>query len=204
MKHSKLFCRLIVALLVTTATLSLMAQDTTKTNDPVAQPSGADMAAMMELGKPGENHQIFTNIVGNWSYAGKWWVNPQSPPMEFSGTTVCKSVMGGRYFISNHNGSMTGMEYQGMAIEGYDNAKKKYVSSWIDNMGTGIENLEGTYDPATKTLTYAGSYEAMPGMNVVMHEKLNIADADHHTLAIFSNVGGAEVKIMEIVYTRKS
>jgi hypothetical protein len=204
MKHLKLFRHLIIALLVTTATLPLMAQDATKTNDPAAQPSGADMAAMMEMGKPGENHLVFTNIVGNWSYTGKWWMNQQSPPMEFAGTTVCKSLMDGRYFMSNQNGMMMGMQYQGMAIEGYDNVKKKYVSSWIDNMGTGIENMEGTYDPATKTLTYTGSYEAMPGMNVVMREKNTITDADHHTLALYSNMGGAEVKIMEIVYTRKS
>ena len=54
--------------------------------------------------------------------------------------------------------SMVGL----MAVEGYDNVKKKFLASWIDNMGTGIMNLEGTYDAATKSLTYHAEYEPMP------------------------------------------
>ena len=47
---------------------------------------------------------------------------------------------------------MMDMSFTGMAIEGYDNVKKKFVSSWIDNMGTMILNSEGTYDPAAQDL----------------------------------------------------
>jgi hypothetical protein len=178
------------------------------------QPSEAElMKTMMELAKPGENHQVFTNMVGKWSYEVKWWMNPMTPAVESTGTTICKSAMGGRYFISDHkskmempgaDGKMTNMEFQGMAIEGYDNVKKKYVSSWIDNMGTGIESSEGTYDPATKTLTYVGSYEPVAGMTTTIREKLTIIDADHHTMEMFANQGGTEVKTMEITYTRKN
>ena len=71
-------------------------------------------------------------------------------------------------------------------------------------MGTGIENSEGTYDPTTKTLTYLGSYEPMPGMVTRNRQKLTFTDADHRTMEIFENQGGTDVKTMEIVYTRKS
>jgi hypothetical protein len=30
--------------------------------------------------------------------------------------------------------------------------KKMFSSSWVDNMGTGIMNMEGTWDEATKSI----------------------------------------------------
>jgi hypothetical protein len=54
--------------------------------------------------------------------------------------------------------------FKGMGMDGYDNVKQKFVSSWGDNMGTGIILLEGDYDPATKTFTYTTEEEMVPGM----------------------------------------
>ncbi|MGA2246181.1 MAG: DUF1579 domain-containing protein [Verrucomicrobiota bacterium] len=171
------------------------------------------MATIMELAQPGENHKQLESMAGEWTYTVKWWMNPQSPPSESSGTTVAKLAMGGRYLISNHTGKMSmpgpdgkamDMVFEGMSIEGYDNAKKKFVSSWIDNMGTGIENSEGAYDSAAKTLTYIGSYEPMPGMVTKMRQVVKCTDQDHHTMEMFEDRGGTLVKTMEINYTRKN
>lgn len=171
------------------------------------------MAMMMEMAKPGENHKQMQEMVGNWSYVVKWWMNPEGPPSESKGASVTRSVMDGRYFISEHQGKMQmpgpdgkimDMEFKGMAIEGYDNAKKKFVSSWIDNMGTGIMNSEGTYDSATKTLTYYAEYEMMPGMKMKVRQVIQIADKDHHSMEFFEMRGDKEVKTMEISYTRKT
>ena len=59
----------------------------------------------------------------------------------------------GKMQMPGEDGKMKDMQFKGMGVEGYDNVKKKFVSSWIDNMGTGIQFSEGTYDPATKTFT---------------------------------------------------
>jgi hypothetical protein len=126
---------------------------------------------------------------------------------------VARSVMEGRYLVSDHTGKMQmpgpdgkpmDMEFKGMAVEGYDNAKKKYVASWIDNMGTGIMNLEGTYDSATKALTYLAEYEAMPGMKMKIREVVTKIDDDHNRMEFFEDRGGKEVKTMQIDYARKS
>jgi len=178
------------------------------------KPSDGDMMAMMmEMAKPNENHQRMQKLVGTWSYTTKWWMSPDAPPNESAGTTVTKSVMDGRYLLSDHTGKMQmpgpdgkpmDMEFKGMAIEGYDNAKKKYVASWIDNMGTGIMNLEGTYDRAAKTLTYLADYEPMPGMKTKIKEVMTWVDNDHHRLEFFEDRGGKEVRTMQIEYSRKS
>jgi hypothetical protein len=195
-----------------------LAQDTSAPkaeNKPGGQPDQSQMMAMMmELAKPGENHKILQGLAGSWNYTGKYWMSPDpsAPPTEYAGKTIRKAIMGGRYVQAEHggkmqmpgpDGKMTDMEFKGMEIAGYDNAKKKYVSSWIDNMGTGIMQSEGTYDSATKSITYAAEYEMMPGMKTRFREVLKIPDNDHHTLEMYEDRGGKEVKVMEITYTRQ-
>jgi hypothetical protein len=181
-----------------------------------AQPNQAEMMKqMMELSKLNENHKLLASLAGTWTYNIKFWMNPDpnAKPQESKGSAVTKPMMGGRYFVMDvsgkmqmpgPDGKMKDMEFKGMGVDGYDNVKKKFVSSWIDNMGTGIEFSEGTYDPATKTFTYASEMEAVPGMKTKVREVLKIADNDHHTFEWYEDRGkGQEAKTMEISYTRK-
>jgi hypothetical protein len=170
-------------------------------------------AGMMELAKPGENHKLLAAGVGTWDYKVKYWLNPDNPPAESTGTSVARAIMGGRYVITDHtgkmqmpgpDGAMVDTEFVGMSVEAYDNVKKKFVSSWIDNMGTGIMNSEGTYDAASKTFTYFAEYEPMPGMKTRIREVLKATDQNHRTLEYFEDRGGKAVKTMEITYARKS
>jgi hypothetical protein len=201
--------------------LPAAAQDKEKTKDSAkveksisGQPSESEMMAMMtELAKPGENHKMLAQGVGEWTYKVKMYMSPGAEPMESSGTASTKAIMDGRFFVSNHSGKfqmpgpdgkMMDMNFKGMAVEGYDNAKKKFVSSWIDNMGTGIMNIEGTYDAGTKTFTFTAELEMMPGMKTKIRELIKIVDKDHHTMEWYEDRGGTEVKTMEIAYTRKS
>jgi hypothetical protein len=186
---------------------------------PVAAPSGQPnqaemMKQMMELSKTGENHKLLANLAGTWVYDIKFWMNPDpnAPPSESKGTAVRKPIMNGRYFVMDVSGKMQmpgpdgkpkDMQFKGMSIEGYDNVKKKFVATWIDNMGTGIEFSDGTYDPATKTFTYNLEMEPVPGMKAKVREVLKIVDNDHQTLEWYENRGGQEKKTMEINYTRK-
>ena len=171
------------------------------------------MKQMMEMSKLNENHKLLVDMNGNWNYTIKFWMNPDpnAPPQQSKGTATRKSVMGGRYFemdvsgkmqMPGEDGKMKDIQFKGMAIEGYDNAKKKFVASWIDNMGTGIQSSEGTYDPATKTFTYNSEMEPMPGMKTAVREVLKMTDKDHMTFEWYENRGGQEAKTMEINYTR--
>jgi hypothetical protein len=178
------------------------------------KPSDSEMMAMMmEMAKPGENHKHLQELVGTWSYTVKWWMSPEAPPNVSSGTMVARPVMDGRYVISENIGKMhmpgqdgkpMDMEFKGMSVEGYDNAKKKFVASWIDNMGTGIMMSEGAYDAATRTLTYLAEYEPFPGMKTKMRQVIKTADKDHRSMEFFEDQGGKEAKTMEISYERKS
>jgi hypothetical protein len=170
------------------------------------------MAMMMEMGKINENHKLLADLAGNWTYALKMWMDPSGKPQESKGTSTRKAIMGGRYFIAEHSGKfqmpgpdgkMKDMNFKGMAIEGYDNAKKKFVSSWIDNMSTMIMNSEGDYDPAAKSFTYNAECQMEPGKTTKIREVIKVVDKDHHTFEWYDNSRGPETKTMEITYTRK-
>jgi hypothetical protein len=178
-----------------------------------ASPNEAEMMKqMMELAKLNENHKLLADLAGTWSYSVKMWMEPGKEPTASTGTVTRKPAMNGRYFVADFSGTMKmpgadgkmkDFTFKGMSLEGYDNVKQKFVSSWVDNMGTGIMNSEGTYDPATKTFTYTSEVEAVPGMKVPVREVIKVTDKNHHTFEWYENRGGQETKTMEINYTRK-
>ena len=182
---------------------------------PTGQPNAADMMKqMMELSKIGENHKLLSSLDGHWDFTVKMWMdgNTSGKPQESKGTAVRTSIMGGRYVTMDVNGKMQmpgedgkmkDVMFKGMAMEGYDNVKKKFVSSWVDNMGTGIEFSEGTYDPATKTFTYTSEVEAIPGVKTPIREVVKVPDNNHMMLEWYENQGGQEKNTMEINYTKK-
>jgi hypothetical protein len=212
-------CRSSVCLATALAALALgapcLAQDSAAPKPDAKSPfdDSQTMATIMELAKLGENHKMLGETVGSWTYKVKWWMHPDAPPMESTGTSTTKPLMDGRYFLTEHTGKMSmpgpdgkmmDADFKGMSTEGYDNAKKKFVASWIDNMGTGIMLMEGTYDPGAKTVTYLGEEEPMPGMKFKVRQTITYTDKDHHSIEFFEVHGGAETKTMVIEYVRST
>jgi uncharacterized protein DUF1579 len=170
------------------------------------------MKQMMELSKLNENHKMLGNMVGTWNFNVKMWMgDPNAKPQESKGVSVTKSIMDGRFFVSDVTGKMQmpgadgklkDVTFKGMGTDGYDNVKKKFVGTWMDNMGTAIMMSEGDYDPATKTLNYTSEVEPVPGMKTKIREVVKITDNDHHIFEWYENRNGQEVKTMQIDYTR--
>jgi uncharacterized protein DUF1579 len=177
-------------------------------------PSEAEMMKMMmEMSKLNDNHKLLASLDGTWTFTNKMWMNgdPSTTPQESKGTAVRKSIMGGRYSVMDvtgkfkmpdATGKMKEMEFKGQGLDGYDNAKQKFVSAWVDNFGTGIMISEGSYDPATKTLTYTGEYQMTPEMKQQIKQMIKLTDKDHMTFEWYENRNGAEAKTMQIDYTR--
>ena len=135
-----------------------------------ASPNEAEMMKqMMELAKLNDNHKVLADLAGSWS-TSVTMMEPGKEPIVSKGSVTYKSIMNGRYVVG-----------EGMSTDGYDNVKQKFVSSWVDNMGTGILTFEGTYDPATKTVSYTGEVEMPPGMKTPVRSVVKMTDKNHHT-----------------------
>ncbi|PZD79302.1 DUF1579 domain-containing protein [Mesonia sp. K7] len=163
-----------------------------------------EMMAWQAYMTPGDAHQWLATLDGNWDAEVKMWMDPAAPPTISKATTTNKMIMGGRYQQSIHKGDMGGMPFEGQSITAFDNAKKKYIATWIDNMGTGVLILEGDYNKETKQLIMTGTMvDPMTGKDIQVKEVMTYLSKDKHKFEMFMIQEGQELKTMEIVYTRK-
>jgi hypothetical protein len=170
------------------------------------EPGMPDPDQMMKMyeqfNAPGPEHARFKDAVGTWRTEMKMYMGPGEPSVS-TGTSEMELIFGGRYLVEHFKCSMMEKPFEGMALVGFDNLKKKYVSIWLDNMSTGFIQMEGTYDEATKTTTSYGEcddpFMGRQKMKSVMRE----LSKDKHVFEMYQiGPDGKETKTMEIIYTR--
>ena len=169
---------------------------------------GMDMKAMMEayqkLSIPGAPHKLLASLEGSWNTKTKEWMEPQKPPKESTGSCEMKMLLDGRFLQQKCSGKMMGQPFSGIGISGYDNIAKKYVSTWMDSMATGIFMMEGTASTDGKTITLMGEHEAPNGGHMQHRAVWRIVDSNNQTFEMYgTHPGSSEMKMMEITYTRK-
>lgn len=188
------------AMLVLSTVSIAIAQD----KAPSAQEKAA-MEAMMKAMTPGPAHKLLDAMVGTWDTKVTMWMAPGAPPTVSSGTAEAKWVLGGRYLQEEFKGEFMGMPFHGMGYSGYDNVKKEYWGTWIDDMSTGVMKMTGATADGGKTWKYTGTNaDPMTGKDMLAEERVAVADADHHTMEMHGpGPDGKMFKMMEITYTRK-
>ena len=167
-----------------------------------------DPQAMMEtykkLATPGEPHKLFASLAGSWTTKTKEWMEPDKPPMESTGSAEMKMLLDGRFLQQVFTGDMMGQPYSGVGISAYDNLRKRYVTMWIDSMGTGIFTMEGTASADGKTITLKGQNAELGGGQMTHRAVWKIVDSNTQTFDMYgTHEHGKEMKMMEITYTRK-
>lgn len=167
-----------------------------------------DPQAMMELWKqaatPSEPHKLFATLVGSWTTQTKEWMEPGKPPTESTGTAEMKMLLDGRFLYQEYNGQMMGQPFNGIGIDAYDNMTKKYVTAWMDTMGTGIFLMEGTASPDGRTITLRGSHPEPGGGKMTHRAVWKIVDDNNQVFEMYGAHGKEkETKNLEIIYTRK-
>lgn len=172
------------------------------------KPAQMDMQAMMDtykkLATPGEPHKLFASLAGSWTTNTKEWMEPGKPPTESTGSAEMKMLLDGRFLQQDITSVMMGQPYSGIGVSAYDNLRKRYISTWIDSMGTGIFVMEGTASADGKTITLKG-HHAEPGGGQMSHRAVwKIVDNNTQTFDMYgAHSHGKEMKMMEITYTRK-
>jgi hypothetical protein len=165
----------------------------------------AEMKAWMDYMTPGEAHKMMEKWNGEWDAEVTMWMQPGQEGQKSKASCVSSMILGGRYQQSKHTGSFAGMPFEGMSTLAFDNAKKAYVSTWIDNMGTGIMVMDGTWDAKTKTMHLKGKQtDPMTGKELSIRETFRIVDDNTQVMEMYMPApDGKEYKTMEIKYTRK-
>jgi len=205
MKHRLLFRGILGFVLAGFVVSSVYAQGSR--SDAKKKPTQDEMMARwQETMTPGDAHKKLESFVGTWNAKIEVWMNGlDQPPAVSDGTSMYTMVLGGRYLREDVSAKMMDQPFSGIGFTGFDNFKKKYVESWIDNMGTGLSTMEGTMDRDGKALTMWGKMdEPMTGeTDKVVKYVTRILDKDTHVFEIYDVTSyGENQPTMKITYTR--
>jgi hypothetical protein len=198
--------KVLMALALLVVCTSLVAQEAKK-DAPADQQKmmEAMMEAMMKAMMPGDAQKLLNDMVGTFDVKVTAWMMPGQPPTGGSGTAVSTWIMDGRYVQQKFSGKFMGMPFEGLGYTGYDNVKKSYWSTWVDNMGTGVMTSTGSTSDGGKTWKFQSSMpDPMTGKDTPEESQLTVTDHNHYTMSMWSpGPDGKMMKMMEIAYTRK-
>jgi hypothetical protein len=180
----------------------------TVTETPSAPVDSATMMKnWMAYATPGDMHKMMASWDGKWEGEMTSWSAPGAKPEVSKSSDVSKMIMGGRYQVTNVSGTMMGQPFEGMSTLAYDNAKKVFISTWIDNMGTGLMKMEGPWDATTKSITLTGKMvdpSAGTAKESDYKQIIKIVDDKNQVMEMYApGPDGKEFKMMEAKYTRK-
>jgi hypothetical protein len=164
------------------------------------------MKKMEELATPGPEHKKLAAMVGQWDAEARCHMaGPDAPPTVSKGTCTTTMILGGRFLQEEFQGDMMGKKFTGIGLTGYDKFNKKYVSLWIDDMGTGMFTSEGTADESGKVLTFTGKMDdPMTGEKAKPMKLISrMVSNDKRVFEMHDLSLGEKSKIMDITYTRK-
>ena len=161
----------------------------------------AKMAAWMEFASPSKEHEFLKRLEGAWKAQCKFWMQPGAPPQESEGTLKATLILGGRFLQSHYEGKTTWGEFTGMAIDGYDRIRKKYVGTWMDTMGTIMMVFEGEAQGNVRTMM--GDFVDPAGKPNKMKGVTTIVSANEHKYEAWCTTPEGETfQNMEMVYTK--
>jgi len=162
----------------------------------------AAMQAWMAAMTPGEHHEHIRKMAGNFDYTIKMWMDPSSPPEESRGKRTAEMLLGGRYLEEKYTGTFMGMPFEGVGLLGYDNVGKRYVTTWIDNMSTGVMVGYGTCSKDGWEMT-SESLDPVTGKTVTSKSKVSMPDDDTIVMEMWMpGPDGKDFKNMEMTCKR--
>ncbi len=181
-----------------------ISQPEVKTETPPPMDPAAMQKAMADFSKPGDKHKWMAKFNGTWEASVIGFMDPTKPDTSKATNTV-SMALNGLYQMGKFTGNMMGMPFEGHSTMGYDNAKKMFVNTWIDNLGSGIIYMTGTYDETTKTLNLKGQQtDPMSGKDMDIREEMTMIDNDSYTMIMYgAGMDGKEMKFMEGTFKRK-
>lgn len=207
MNLRNIFCGITMAGVLLIPAELVFPQDKSKGGEKTPAMSEEMMKKWAEAGTPGEPHKVLDQFVGKWDVATRVWMEgPAKPPVEMKATAEVKWILDGRFLQEDASCQMMGMSQKSIAVTGYDNLKKKYVVSYIDNMSTALFTGEGTLDASGKVMTLFGKFdEPMTGeRDKVIKFVTRLIGPDKHIFEIYDLVGTPnEFKSLEMTYVRR-
>jgi hypothetical protein len=167
------------------------------------KPKGAPAPEARSHDSARDHHKWLEGMVGQWDYRLKLWPEPGGAPSLSAGFAEGKWIMGQRFVQVRSQGKLLDETFQSLWTLGYDNAKKAYISLYLDDTSTSFSLADGHAASGGQTLKLFG---AMHGYATGQHNRaylyaICLVAPEKWTLGIEDVLSGE--KVVEIVYSRK-
>ncbi|MFK8013805.1 MAG: DUF1579 family protein [Gammaproteobacteria bacterium] len=164
----------------------------------------AMMQAMQAAITPGEAHKMLADSVGDYDAQMQMWTGPGAQAMETTMTVKRHMDLDGRVLVERWKGSVMGAPFEGASRTGYDNIKKRYWSTWTDNMSTGLLVMYGDWDKMKEQMQLKGtSVHPMTGKEYSTRAVGTYPAPGKETVTMYEDHGQGEFKSMALTLTRR-
>ncbi|KIX22638.1 hypothetical protein SY27_02085 [Flavobacterium sp. 316] len=174
--------------------------------EPVSIPDSATInKAWMDYMTPSDMHTNLAKDNGIWDEELTMWMSADAQPETTKATAQYRMILNGLHQEMIHKGDFMGMPFEGRGTMSFDNASQEYISTWIDNMSSGITTMRGKLDKESNVLKMEGqSIDPVTKKMKVMREVITYIDNDTHRLEMYdTGYDNVEYKTMEILLKRR-
>lgn len=155
---------------------------------------------------PGKSHAYLMGLTGKWNAEIKMWMKPGDEAIEQKQVMKAEMILGDRYYMYSIKGIIfMGRQFEGLNITGFDNKYKKFITVWMDNMGTGIYITRGHLDETGKIRTEIGRWDDIAtGEKVKVKTVTTTLSLRRFKFEMFMSGAsyGDNFRTMEIIYSR--
>jgi hypothetical protein len=169
---------------------------------PMSPEMQAEMEAWMKLHVPGEEHQQLAAAAGTWKASGKSYMGGPEP-VTFQGTSQRALILGGRVLTDDFKAEMMGMPFEGHGLTGYDNATKRWWTTWNDSMSTSVMVAYGKWDDAAKGVVFDSEIIDPKGQPIKVRLVSRHPGATQEEFEYWEERGGKLTKTMEMTLTKQ-
>jgi hypothetical protein len=171
---------------------------------PPKGPSQEEMMALWQKAMtPSASHARLMPMVGTWKATTTVVMEPGAPPEVTNGTSVHRSVLGGRFLEQVYKGTMMGMPFEGIGFTGYDNVQQRYVGTWMDSAGTGVMTSAGVGKPTDERIDAVAEGVDPTGNKILFDTIFRIQNHEHHSFEMWTKgPDGKKYRVMLIEYER--
>ena len=149
-----------------------------------------------DMPQPGEQHKQVLRGVGEWQGTLTTFT-PDGAAESVAATQITEAV-GGFWTQSRFTCKFMGMDYIGTGVNGYDETRKKYVGTWVDNMSSYLAVMEGEMDAKGEKCTMHWMAPDMTGA-IVPHRAVTTESKDSYTSTFFQGEGeGTKSMVIEM------
>lgn len=177
-------------------------------DEPAKQLTPELMEEMMQLAKPGPEHELLATYAGHWDAEVTWWMEPGAEPQTAGGSQTSEMILEGRFLKSDGEMGEGMMSGTSLTIMGFDRRVGEYTMVAFDTWGTYYVTAGGTYNEENKTIIMTGEeYDPLMDFMQEYYFKLTLIDEDTYVSELYftdevMTQGKGEFLMVRTTYTR--